>query len=78
MQFLTPAHGDLLANLDAVATADFVILSLSGAQEVDAWGENCLRSLASLGVGEGAVRGIVSVRLPAFHALLAAQLANAT
>lgn len=65
-----------MANLDAVATADFVILSLSGAQEVDGWGENCLRSLASLGVGEGAVRGIVSVGLPL--CIRFRQLANAT
>lgn len=56
LQFLTPPHGDLIANLDALAVADFVVLSLSGSQEVDSWGEICLRSMASLGVGDGAVR----------------------
>lgn len=61
LQFITPAHGDLMASLDACAVSDFVILSLSGATEVGAWGETFLRSLASLGVGDGAVRGIVSV-----------------
>lgn len=61
LQFLTPAHGDLVANLDAVATADFTIFSLSGNEEVGSWGETCIRSLASLGIGEGAVRGVVSV-----------------
>ena len=61
LQFLTPQHGDLMANLDAVTIADFVVLSLSGATEVDNWGETCLRSLAALGIGEGAVCGIVSV-----------------
>jgi len=60
LQFMTPAHGDLMGTLDACAVADFVVLSLSGATEVGAWGEICLRSLASLGVGDGAVRGIVS------------------
>lgn len=66
LQFLSPAHGNLLAVLDAVAVADFVVLSLSGTTEVDEWGETCIRSLASLGVGEGAVRAVVSA-MPENH-----------
>lgn len=50
-----------MANLDAVATADFTIFAISGNEEVGAWGETCIRSLASLGMGEGSVRGVVSV-----------------
>ena len=63
LQFLTPLHGDLMANIDAVSTADFTVFALSGTQEASTWGETCLRSLASIGVGEGAVRGVVSVRI---------------
>ena len=63
LQFLTPTHGDLIANLDAVATADFIIFAVSGAEEVGAWGESCIRSLASFGMGEGSVRAIVGVSI---------------
>ena len=59
IQFLTPVHGDLISTMDSVAIADFVVFAFSGAQDVDESGETCLRTLASLGIGEGAVRGVV-------------------
>lgn len=62
LQFLTPRHGDLMATLDAVSAADFLVFSVSAETEVDRWGETCIRSVASLGAGEGTVRALVSVR----------------
>jgi pre-rRNA-processing protein TSR1 len=59
-----------MANLDAVATADFIIFALSGNEEVGEWGETCIRSLASFGMGEGSVRGVVSVSAALFSYLI--------
>lgn len=59
-QYLTPAHGDLLANVDAIMAADHVLLCLSSSTEVDAWGENMLRTITALGIPESGVRALVT------------------
>lgn len=64
---LPPASepSSLFPTLDACAAADFVLVGLSSAVEVDENAETALRAMTGSGVGaSGGVIGVVSVRFP--------------
>ncbi|KAG8842933.1 hypothetical protein FRB91_003816 [Serendipita sp. 411] len=49
IQFILLSYGQFYETLDAVKAADYVVLGLSAADEVNSWGESLLRSLQAQG-----------------------------
>ncbi|CAA7261787.1 unnamed protein product [Cyclocybe aegerita] len=59
IQFRTVPYGSFYTALDACKVADYVVFGLSGAIEVDAWGDTLLRTLQAQGLPD--VVSVVSI-----------------